>query len=103
MTEFFENGIRVIPLTQWLDLASGQNTFDKNNREIFVALPMIQRGSVWKPLQIINLWDSILRGMPLGSLLVSYMRPIGSDGKPIQVRRINQKMLSDIPQHGGLG
>lgn len=103
MSEFFENGIRVIPLTQWLDWASGQNAHDENNREIFVALPMIQRGSVWKPLQIINLWDSMLRGMPLGSLLVSHMPPVGSDGKPIQVRRINQKPLSDVPPHGGLG
>lgn len=33
-------------------------------------LPLIQRNFVWKPEQIAFLWDSILRGFPLGTLLV---------------------------------
>jgi hypothetical protein len=37
----------------------------------FIALPPLQRGFVWKPSQIVNLWDSLLRGMPIGSLLFS--------------------------------
>lgn len=36
-----------------------------------VELPSIQRGFVWKPKQIEDLWDSILRGYPIGSLLFS--------------------------------
>jgi len=36
-----------------------------------VTLPTIQRGFVWKPHQIENLWDSILRGYPIGSFLFS--------------------------------
>ena len=32
-----------------------------------VELPSIQRGFVWKPKQIEDLWDSILRGYPIGS------------------------------------
>ena len=35
-----------------------------------VMLPMLQRGSVWKPSQIIDLWDSLLRGMPIGAMIV---------------------------------
>ncbi|ASK28807.1 hypothetical protein CEY12_01205 [Chryseobacterium sp. T16E-39] len=37
----------------------------------FVELPSIQRGFVWKPKQVEDLWDSILRGFPIGSLLFS--------------------------------
>ena len=36
-----------------------------------VELPSIQRGFVWKPKQVEDLWDSILRGYPIGSFLFS--------------------------------
>lgn len=36
-----------------------------------VELPSVQRGFVWKPNQIEDLWDSILRGYPIGSFLFS--------------------------------
>lgn len=36
-----------------------------------VQLPPVQRGFVWKPSQIENLWDSLLRGFPIGSFLIS--------------------------------
>jgi len=36
-----------------------------------VELPSIQRGFVWKSKQIEDLWDSILRGYPIGSFLFS--------------------------------
>lgn len=38
---------------------------------IIAALPSLQRGAVWKPHQVELLWDSILRGFPVGSLVVS--------------------------------
>ena len=34
------------------------------------AVPVFQRDFVWKPNQIINLFDSILRGYPIGSLVL---------------------------------
>jgi len=34
-------------------------------------LPTVQRGFVWKPYQIENLWDSLLRGYPIGSFVVA--------------------------------
>ena len=34
-----------------------------------VVLPMIQRGSVWRPHQVLDLWDTMLRGMPLGAMM----------------------------------
>ena len=35
-----------------------------------VSLPTVQRGFVWRPFQIENLWDSILRGYPLGAFVL---------------------------------
>lgn len=36
-----------------------------------ILLPTVQRGFVWKPSQIENLWDSILRGYPIGAIVLS--------------------------------
>ena len=36
-----------------------------------ISLPTVQRGFVWKPYQIENLWDSLLRGYPIGSFVIS--------------------------------
>lgn len=69
-TSFFTNGntIQVLALTQWLDMAAGKHA------AVGVDLPMIQRGFVWKPKQIMDLWDSLLSGMPIGALMVSEMQ-----------------------------
>jgi len=36
-----------------------------------VDIPALQRGLVWKPKQVELLWDSILRGFPIGSFMIS--------------------------------
>ena len=36
-----------------------------------ISLPTVQRGFVWKPNQIENLWDSLLRGFPVGAFVFS--------------------------------
>ena len=41
------------------------------NPESKVQLPVIQRGFVWKVSQIECLWDSIFRGYPIGSVMLS--------------------------------
>ena len=35
------------------------------------SVPVLQRGLVWNPAQIELLWDSILRGFPIGALVLS--------------------------------
>lgn len=35
-----------------------------------VSLPTVQRGFVWRPFQIENLWDSLLRGYPAGAFVL---------------------------------
>ncbi|MBQ7695910.1 MAG: DUF262 domain-containing protein [Lentisphaeria bacterium] len=36
-----------------------------------VSIPALQRGLVWKPKQVELLWDSLLRGFPIGAFAVS--------------------------------
>lgn len=43
--------------------------------EIKASVPALQRGLVWSPQQVEMLWDSILRGFPIGSLVVSAQVP----------------------------
>lgn len=45
--------------------------WNEENTSNRVCLPKMQRGFVWKPAQIANLWDSICRGFPIGSMLVA--------------------------------
>lgn len=87
----FDDGITILPLVQWLDYVAG---FDES---VFVALPLIQRGSVWKPDQLLNLWDTLLRGMPLGSLMHSIM-PAG-----IKVRKIGTNESIVTTESGAIG
>lgn len=63
--QFAKEGIFAIQLSRWLDYCC------RNNTDSDVVLPLIQRGSVWKPDQIIDLWDSLLRGMPVGSFMLN--------------------------------
>ena len=43
--------------------------------EVMADLPALQRGSVWKVRQIEELWDSLLRGFPIGAFTVSPPEP----------------------------
>lgn len=50
---------------------------------IVAALPALQRGAVWRPTQVEALWDSVARGFPIGSFLLT----------PFEARLGTQKML----------
>lgn len=47
----------------------GRNDFNGSGKKL-LTVPNIQRGLVWKPRQIELLWDSILRGFPIGTFTV---------------------------------
>lgn len=32
-----------------------------------IALPPVQRSAVWRPKQVLDLWDSLMRGLPIGT------------------------------------
>jgi len=57
--------VHSIGLVDYLDWVAGSIYC-----EAPLLLPPIQRGFVWKPKQIQDLWDSLLREMPIGALLV---------------------------------
>jgi hypothetical protein len=50
-----------------MEIANWQ--LNSNNED--VTLPELQRGFVWKNAQIESLWDSLLRGYPIGSFLLA--------------------------------
>ena len=60
-------------------MSKGKDTkYTYSLKEIYTAvvenvltLPTVQRGFVWKPYQIENLWDSLLRGYPIGSIVLT--------------------------------
>ena len=52
-----------------LDKIANWQLGDNSNQK--VSLPDIQRGFVWKVYQVEALWDSILRGYPIGSFLMT--------------------------------
>lgn len=67
----FENSdADVCPLANYVDtfINSGNLSFN------LYQLPPIQRNAVWNIAQIERIWDSILRGYPIGSFLVSPRR-----------------------------
>ncbi|PZS06469.1 MAG: DUF262 domain-containing protein [Candidatus Chloroheliales bacterium] len=53
------------------------NTISRINRQYF--LPAIQREFVWQPDQVIKLFDSIMRGYPIGSFLFWELEPENRD------------------------
>lgn len=55
-------------IAQWQTELQNQSNSNTQNK---IVLPSLQRGFVWRPHQIESLWDSILRGYPIGSVLMS--------------------------------
>ena len=52
------------------DIASWGNPDDQQTAVQKVAIPALQRGLVWRPKQIELLWDSLMRGIPIGSFVI---------------------------------
>lgn len=89
-----ESKVSGMPLLTYLEWASGTVSFPKR-----LLLPPIQRGFVWKPVQIAQLWDSLLRGMPIGSLMVSKL-PKGQKATGIGVKDREQVQSVTTPAIG---
>ena len=62
-------GIKLVEFIRWAnELFKWQGGTPPNNGVL--ALPPIQRSAAWGPKQVVDLWDSILRGLPLGSFML---------------------------------
>jgi hypothetical protein len=57
----------VIPLSLQT-IAKWQISPESNGDNIHAEIPAFQRGLVWNPAQIEVLWDSLLRGIPIGAI-----------------------------------
>jgi hypothetical protein len=57
-----------------------------------LELPDVQRGFVWKTYQIEDVWDSLLRGFPVGSIIVSEK----NDGNTLQLLDGQQRTTSIV-------
>lgn len=79
-----EKGLRTYRLNTWCDQLGKE-----------ISIPIIQRGFVWKPEQIAGLWDSLLRGFPIGSFMV---RPIarGSQNVELMVSNGAEVLLAEL-------
>jgi hypothetical protein len=69
-----DNNIEPPPTLTLVDIAKWQFPDllpDLPKPPIIAAIPSLQRQAVWKPGQIEMVWDSILRGFPIGALVVS--------------------------------
>ena len=42
-----------------------------SSSSIIAKVPSLQRGAVWEPQQIEMLWDSIMRGFPIGAIVIA--------------------------------
>jgi hypothetical protein len=66
-----KNELNNFPLTL-KEIASWQDIPEITERpEVRASVPVLQRGLIWNPAQIELLWDSILRGFPIGALVLS--------------------------------
>ena len=84
---FFSNGttVEALQITDYLHWAANPDQYS-----CVLSIPPIQRGFVWKPKQIQDLWDSLLRDMPIGSILLKtshskdISRPVTSEKTGVQ-------------------
>lgn len=65
-TFFCGKSVASVSLEDWMKWASGQADATPH-----VVLPMIQRGAVWAPHKLLDIWDTLLRGMPIGAMMAS--------------------------------
>ena len=78
-------GMALFEFLQWAN-ASNDALSKKHDWPVpeygVLALPPVQRTAVWNPKQVIDLWDSLFRGLPIGSFFLVKR----SGGRSAQVR-----------------
>ena len=68
-----------LPIT---DIASWQHAQYNSESGIVASVPALQRGLVWSPQQNELLWDSLMRQIPIGAIILSPMSLAQSKGIP---------------------
>lgn len=89
-SELFSEGNNIcgMPLFDFLNWANASNDIlcnkDKQPAPThgILALPPVQRTAVWSPKQVIDLWDSLFRGLPIGSFFL--VKRFGKDDTKVR-------------------
>lgn len=72
-------GMNLLEVLDWADkswrvLDGSLHRVEQN----IMAMPPLQRSSVWRPKQVVDLWDSLIRGLPIGTFYL-VKRPSGEN------------------------
>lgn len=70
---------------------------ENGDSEIIAGIPSLQRGAVWEPQQIEMLWDSIMRGFPIGSIVIA--KKINNQSNKHQITLAIDSVLSAETSH----
>jgi hypothetical protein len=72
-------GIKLIEFVDWANASFKRVEGQPLPEHGLVALPPIQRDSAWDPKQVVDLWDSVFHGLPLGAFMLQ-QREAGGQG-----------------------
>jgi hypothetical protein len=68
-------GLKLLEMIDWVHESSRllDGSLMPESKPV-IALPPIQRSAVWRPKQVVDLWDSLIHGLPIGTFyLVKYL------------------------------
>lgn len=71
MNEKQDQDLQFYKMLELSAIASWQVPNAHKDPKILATLPSLQRNPIWKPKQIEELWDSLVRGFPVGSFMVT--------------------------------
>ncbi|WP_156898043.1 DUF262 domain-containing protein [Methylocapsa acidiphila] len=61
-------GMNLLDLVDWVRTSNCVLKKSENpNGMPVIAMPPVQRSAVWRPKQVLDFWDSLMRGLPIGT------------------------------------
>ena len=89
--------MRLLDLVEWAKQSEDWmlNPNNKKPDHGVLALPPLQRSAVWNPKQIVDLWDFVLRGLPIGSIYLLKRKGSGAAKGIVLMQGIQIKPARD--------
>lgn len=60
------SNVKLYSTRELFDMQKRNKDNDAEDKGVKLGIPAVQRGLVWEPSKIVNLWDSIIKGYPIG-------------------------------------
>ena len=61
-------GVKLFDLIEWVSASDRVLSSGTEHEGMpVIAMPPVQRTAVWRPKQVVDLWDSLMRGLPIGA------------------------------------